>query len=258
MKQTRGASRRAAAGVVVFMACASPAHGAETPSLDGTAWVLSSLPGQAHRELPSATARFEGGRAQGSDGCNHYSAPYSTKGSALEIGPGGASTQMACSNMKQAAAFTEALYGARRYRVRHGQLQLLAADGSVLSTFVAQPTGLADTSWHATGINNGKGGVASLVADSTVTMDFAPDGKVAGSAGCNTYTSSYQTHGDRLRFTPAAATRRMCTASGVLEQEQAFFQALASVAAMRREGDRLEMRTAAGALALSLVRATGP
>mgnify|MGYP001019365043 CR=1 FL=1 len=44
----------------------------------------------------------------------------------------------------------------------NGALQLLGADGAVLATLVSQPTSLAGTSWRATGINNGKGGVASL------------------------------------------------------------------------------------------------
>jgi heat shock protein HslJ len=57
-----------------------------------------------------------------------------------------------------------------------------------------------------------------------------------------------------MRFTPAAATRRMCAGPGVMEQELAFFKALESVAAMRMEADRLEMRTAEGALALILLR----
>jgi heat shock protein HslJ len=38
-----------------------------------------------------------------------------------------------------------------------------------------------------------------------------------------------------------------------MEQEQAFFSALATVATMRIEGERLEMRTTDDALALMLV-----
>jgi len=260
MKPTWGATPLVAMGMFVALGCASMPTSAELPPLDGTAWVLSSLPGRTLLAKPQATARFEAGRVQGSDGCNRYSAPYTIKGSTLEIGPAGASTMMACPPevTAQAAAFTAALFGAKSYRVSGTQLQLLAADGAVLSTFDAQPTSLAGTSWHATGINNGKGGVAGLVADSTVTMDFAAEGKVSGLAGCNSYTSSYQADGDKLRFTPAAATRRMCAAAGVMEQEQAFFKALASVATMRMEADRLELRTAEDALALSLVRAAGP
>jgi heat shock protein HslJ len=231
----------------------------ESPSLDNTAWVLSTLAGRAP-VAAQPTARFEGGRVQGTDGCNRYNAPYSTNGSAIEVGTRGATTQMACSPevMKQAGAFMAAMTGAKTYRVSAAELQLLAADGIVLASFAAQSQSLAGTSWRATGINNGKGAVASLVADSKVTMNFAADGKVSGSAGCNNYTASYQADGGKLRFTPAAATRRMCGAPGVMEQERAFLKALESVATMRMEADRLELRTAENALAAILVRAPAP
>ncbi|NCD21033.1 MAG: META domain-containing protein [Actinobacteria bacterium] len=42
---------------------------------------------------------------------------------------------------------------------------------------------------------------------------------------------------------------------GVMEQEAAFLQALEWAAVSRREGDRLELCTGDGALAVSLVRA---
>jgi heat shock protein HslJ len=81
---------------------------------------------------------------------------------------------------------------------------------------------------------------------------------VTGSAGCNNYTSTYTQDGDKLTFAPAAATRQMCVAAGVMEQEHAFFKALESAVTARMEGNQLELRTADGALALSLVRNPAP
>ncbi|MBS0522587.1 MAG: META domain-containing protein, partial [Proteobacteria bacterium] len=188
---------------------------ADSPSLEGTAWVLTSLAGR-NVSGPAATGRFENGRMQGTDGCNRYSSTYTTTGSSIRIGPKGATTQMACPPdvMKQAELFAASLVGARTYRVAAGQLQLIGADGAILSTFAAQPRSLAGTSWRATGINNGKDAVASVIADSTVTMSFASDGKVSGSGGCNRYTSTWKADGNALAFTPAAATRMMCAAPG--------------------------------------------
>lgn len=239
--------------------CSSMAVPADSPPLAGTAWVLSSLAGRSVSG-PAATARFEGGRVQGTDGCNRYSSAFSAKDGAIGIGPQGAATQMACSPevMKQADAFAASLADARSYRISAGQLQLNGPDGVVLAEFAAQAQLLAGSTWRATGINNGKGGVESLVADSSVTMDFAADGKVSGTGGCNRYTAGYQAEGGTLKFTPAAATRMMCPMPGVMEQEQAFFMALESVASFRMEADRLEMRTAGGALALALVRGPMP
>src|SRR5215475_2520443 len=248
-----------AAGLAAITGCLPMAAAAQSPSLDGTAWVLTSLAGRTVSG-PMATGRFENGQVQGTDGCNRYSSTYTTKGASIQIGPKGVTTQMACPPevMMQAEAFAASLAGARTYRASAGQLQLMGADGAVLSTFAAQSQSLAGSSWRATGINNGKGGVASPVADSRVTVSFANDGKASGSGGCNTYTSTWKSDGNTLAFTPAAATRRMCTAPGVMAQEQAFFKALESVATMRLEGDSLEMRTAQGALAVMLIRTSNP
>jgi heat shock protein HslJ len=248
------------AGLAAIAGCWPVAATAVPPSLDGTTWVLTSLAGRTVSG-PAATGRFENGRVQGTDGCNRYSSPYATKDSSIRIGPGGATTQMACPPevMKQAEAFAASLAGARTWRVSAGQLQLIGADGTVLSTFAAQSQSLAGSSWRATGINNGKGGVASPLADSKVTISFARDGKgVSGSGGCNTFTATWKAEGNALAFTPAGATRLTCAAPGVMAQEQAFFKALESVATMRMEGDSLDLRTAQGALAVSLARTPNP
>lgn len=224
--------------------------------MESTAWVLVSLAGLASIESQPATVRFEGGTVQGSDGCNRYSAPYSVRGASIEVGARGVSTQkMACAPgvMKRASAFTAALSASRSYRVRDGRLELLGGDGAVLATLVAQPQALAGSAWRATGINNGRGGVVSPVSGSMVTMRFEADGRVGGSAGCNRFNAHYVATGPNLRITAPATTRKMCEAS-LMEQEQAFLKALESVATMRFEADRLELRTEAGALAVTLSR----
>jgi heat shock protein HslJ len=249
----------AAAAVLAGLAgCSSMTASTGPASPDGTAWVLSSLPGHALAVGHPATAHFAGGRMQGTDGCNRYSASYAATGSAIEIGSS-VGTRMACAPdvTLQADALMSALTRARSYRIGDGRLALLAPDGAVLADFAAQSQSLAGSSWRATGINNGKDGVTSVVSGSTVTMDFAADGKVSGTAGCNNYSATYRVAGSALRFTPAAATRKMCADPGVMEQEQAFFKALDSVATMRMEADRLELRTAVGALAVSLARGPG-
>jgi heat shock protein HslJ len=51
-----------------------------------------------------------------------------------------------------------------------------------------------------------------------------------------------------------ASTRRACAEPALAEQEQAFLRALESVATMAFEGDRLDLRTSDGALAIILIR----
>jgi heat shock protein HslJ len=232
---------------------------ADNPTLEGTAWVLAELPGRSLLAGRAVTLRFAEGRAQGTDGCNRYGVPFLLKGSKLEVTGPGLATQMACSPevTQQAAAYMSALTNAQGYRVTEGRLELLGGDGKPLATLVAQSSELAGTAWKATGINNGKGAVASLVAGSTVTLAFSSDGQASGSAGCNRYTARYEQDGENLRFLAPAGSRRACVDDRLMQQEQAFLAALRTVATARFEGNRVELRTAEGSLAVALARDGG-
>jgi|APFre7841882724_1041349.scaffolds.fasta_scaffold03593_3 heat shock protein HslJ len=228
------------------------------PPLPGTAWVLSSLGGQAPLAGTPVTMQFEDGVVAGSDGCNRYRNTFTAQGGKVELGSRGASTMMACPTpvMKQAEAFTAVLGKAKGYRVSGATLELLGADGAVLATFAAQSQSLAGTSWKVTSFNNGRQAVVSAISGTDLTMAFSEDGRVAGSSGCNRYNAAYTQDGRKLAFGPAAATRMACaTPEGVMEQEQQFLKALGTVATARVEGDRVEMRTADDALAMMLVKA---
>jgi heat shock protein HslJ len=223
------------------------------PSLDGTAWVLSNLTGHTVVAGAKPTLQFAGDRVTGSDGCNRFSGRYTVTRQAFKVIPPLAATQKACGPEidAQARGFTEALGVAGSYRIRDGQLELLAASGAALATLVEQSATLADTAWRASGINNGKGGVVSLVPGTEVTLQFAADGQASGSAGCNRWTSTYQFDGKHLTFGAASLTRKACAEAAVLAQEQAFLRALGDVSSARVEGDRLELRRADGAVAIA-------
>ena len=244
---------------VLLSGCSLMPSATEVPPLDGTAWVLTALPGRTVAGGHAATLSFGAGRAQGGDGCNRFGVPYTIKGSTIDLSGAGMSTQMACPPdvMKQAEAFMAAMRGARTYRVAEGRLQLLGADGAVLATFAAQSTLLAGTNWKVTGINNGRNALVSTVGGSIVTMAFAADGKVAGSTGCNQYTTRFEADGSKFRFGVPAATRKMCADPGVMEQEQAFLKALEAVRTMRVEGSRIELRDDQGALQVTAAREGG-
>jgi heat shock protein HslJ len=225
--------------------------------LDGTGWVLSSLPRTTLVADPGVTIRFAEGRAYGSDGCNRYSTTYAANGASLSFGPNMAATQMACPPGVTAIAdaFGGALADARSARIRDGKLELLGARDAMLATFAPQREGLAGTSWNVTAYNNGRQAVTSVLTGTRLTMEFSADGKVAGSAGCNRFTGSYAFEGRKLAFSGIASTRRMCVQpEGIMEQEQQFLKALETVTDARFEGDRLELRTASDALAAFLER----
>lgn len=63
---------------------------------------------------------------------------------------------------------------------------------------------------------------------------------MGGLGGCNRFGGRYEQAGDRLSFSPLMATRMACRPD-IMTAEQAFFDILAKVTAMRRDGDRLEL-----------------
>ena len=240
---------------------------AQTANINGTAWVLSSLPGRALVVGASPTLQFEADRVSGTDGCNSFTTPYTSTGTSLHVGRSGegplgvsqvgASTSSTCPELvsRQATAFMTALTRARSYRVDRGQLQLIGEDGGVLATLAHSRATLAGTSWLVNSYDNGKQAVVGVMEETPLTMTFGADGRVSGSAGCNTYTGAYTSHGDGLKFGAPAATRKMCAHPGrVMEQEQQFLKALEMVASSRFEADRLDLLTADGELAISLQR----
>ena len=143
---------------------------------------------------------------------------------------------------------------------RRGQrhtLELRTADGKVGMTFAAtEAAGLTKTRWVATGVNNGKGAVSSVVAGTTLTAIFAEAGTVAGSGGCNDYNGPYTSDASTIKIGPLAATRMACTSpAGVDEQETQFFAAMERATRYTIAGSKLELRDDGGALQVSF-RAT--
>jgi heat shock protein HslJ len=205
------------------------------------------------------TAVFGGdGKLAGSAGCNNYATSYEISGENISIGPV-ASTMMMCPEpdgiMEQESAYLAALESVSTYTIEGKQLSLSNAQGQVVLGFtVREPTSLVGTEWQAIGYNNGREAVVSVIIGTEITAVFGEDGTLAGSAGCNNYTTSYEVDDDAISIGPAATTRMFCgEPEGTMEQESQYLAALQTAATYRVEGDRLELRTAEGALVANLV-----
>jgi heat shock protein HslJ len=73
------------------------------------------------------------------------------------------------------------------------------------------------------------------------SVEFSAD-QISGSTGCNTYFGTYSVSGSELGVGDVAVTEMWCMEpEGVMDQEQAFLDALASVASYRLAGERLEL-----------------
>ena len=95
---------------------------------------------------------------------------------------------------------------------------------------------LQDTRWVLVTLEG-----ESPLPDRAPSAEFAED-QISGSTGCNTYFSTYEVDGDDLTLGAIAVTEMWCMEpEDVMDQEQAFLAALASVTSYRLAGERLEL-----------------
>lgn len=71
-------------------------------------------------------------------------------------------------------------------------------------------------------------GQGGIVDRSRVTMEFDPEGRVAGSASCNRYTCSFQLTGEGLSIGRPASTKMAC-GEALMNQERRFLEILETV-----------------------------
>lgn len=244
---------------VLISACGSSSSSgggstAAPTSVEGTSWVLATYAATDGASTPAetepvATLAFSpASRLSGSTGCNTFGGDWTQDGSALTLSLG-ATTKKACPGAlaAQETAVLADLERVATFAVVSGALRLSASDGTEVLTYLPGLAGLAGTTWSATGVNNGKGAVASVPAGVVITAEFAADGTLSGTGGCNAYTATWTTSGtDALELGPVAATAKACEgAAGTTEAE--YFTALDAVATYTIEGRTLTLRDKGGA-----------
>ena len=87
-------------------------------------------------------------------------------------------------------------------------------------------------SWTLTSLNGNQ-----VVPGTQITANFN-NGQLSGSGGCNTYNTTYSTNGNRISINPPVATQQLCE-DPVMQQENAYFQALTSAASYQMSGPTL-------------------
>ncbi len=225
-------------------------------TLDGVTWTLTSYFADgatndvAENAGIDATFQSTDSVVSGSAGCNRYSGPYESSGSQLTFGPL-ATTQMACDEATNTLErlYLASLAAARTFTATAESLTIYDADGqSILVYAVAKPGQLTGVTWHATGINNGRGGVVSVVAGTDPTAIFDAAGTVSGDASCNQFNGAAVVDGTSIAIGPLASTKMACADPAASEQETAYLAALEAATIVQLQGDKLELRDAEGAL----------
>jgi heat shock protein HslJ len=225
-------------------------------TLDGVTWSLTSYFGDdatnalSSHDVIDATFQAADSVVSGSSGCNRYSGRYSASGAELTFGAL-ATTQMACdeiTNELERTYFAN-LAAAQTYTATAESLTIFDASGTaILGYAVSKPGALAGATWHAIGINNGRGGIESVAAGTDPTAVYDPAGTIAGDAGCNRYNGPAVVDGTSIAIGPLASTKMACADAAANSQETAFLAALQAATTFQVQGSRLELRDADGAL----------
>jgi heat shock protein HslJ len=219
--------------------------------LAGTKWVLASYVADDEDVDAAAVAALDFGATtvSGTTGCNNFNGSYTQDGDKVTIELG-AMTEVACTDdavTAQERAITDGLGRVASFTVS-GQLALLDGDGAAILIYDPNTAGLEGTSWSATGVNNGSGGVESTDLTGTISLSFRAEGAVSGFAGCNQYNGTYATSGtEGLTISGLAMTRKACAAP-VMTLESQYTAALAKVTTYSISGNTLTLRDADGAM----------
>jgi heat shock protein HslJ len=223
--------------------------------------MVTSLNGHSLLPTASLSAEFSAeGSVGGSSGCNSYSTSYTIDGNNISFGEEMISTQMMCADPvnEQEREYLLALHEAARFEINDEELTLSDGEGNVLVVYMAQSQALAGSSWDVISYNNGRGGVTSVIIGTEITADFAADGQMSGSSGCNSYTALYEAEDENISIDSPAVTRQFCAEpEGVMEQENEYLAALQTTATYQIEGISMNMRTADGATVANFKRSFG-
>ncbi|NIV31486.1 MAG: META domain-containing protein [Anaerolineae bacterium] len=133
--------------------------------------------------------------------------------------------------MAQEGDYLAALSSAASYLVAEDNLQIEDAGGKEILVFSAlKPAPLAGTLWGFAGFVDANGTARSALAGTEITATFDEEGNLAGSSGCNNYSTTYEVSGDQMTISgPIASTMMMCPTPGVMEQEAEYLAALETV-----------------------------
>jgi heat shock protein HslJ len=239
---------------LIAVACSSTAGSGG--QLDGKTWALTSYAiGGEMQQVPAdviADATFTAAESNvsGSAGCNRFTGGYRAEGADLTFGAL-ATTQMACVGPADAveAAYLANLAATRTYTATADALTMFDANGDAILVFaVAQPGEIGGTTWHATGINNGRGGVESVLAGTDPTAIYDPAGTVSGEGGCNAFNGPAVVDGESIAIGPLVSTRMACADEAATAQEAAYFAALEAATTFEVRNQTLELRDDDGAL----------
>ena len=223
--------------------------------LAGTTWKLAGWSAEGTMEAPAEAATLTfgtDGALTGTTGCNNFGGTWEGGEGDLSItlGPITLAGCLAPQVGDQEQSILAGLEATTSYDGGGESLTLADSDGQALLEYDAVSDDLGGTSWQATGINNGTGGVESNANTPLVTIDFADGGTATGFAACNNYDATWSTDGDGISIGVDSITEMSCGADlDALEAQ--YVAALGAATTYTVTGSALELRDDGGALQVS-------
>jgi heat shock protein HslJ len=104
---------------------------------------------------------------------------------------------------------------------------------------------IEDRDWQLMSFANPAGKSQTPAGEITLRLE-RDGGRVAGSAGCNSYAGSYTLEEDAVSFSPLAMSKRMCASRAVMNQEQRFANWLGQAERFSMQNDELVLETPRG------------
>jgi heat shock protein HslJ len=264
-----------ALGAMLLAACRQPAVPTPTPApagtaagalavmgdvlapaqLSGTGWQALAFgsrdDGKPVDGATTLTLNFGADRYGGSGGCNWFLGTYNVAGDSMELNAP-SQTDLQCTAppnvMQQESMYLSALYNVDEYRKLDDKLLAYATGNQLLLTFrEVAPVPLEETAWSLKFLQDTQDNVVTTIGGTTVTATFA-DGKVTGSAGCNTYTGTYSLDGDKLNIaglTVTDETKKTCDSpAGIMDQEATYLANLAGAVRLVQTAGVLQLLNA--------------
>lgn len=96
----------------------------------------------------------------------------------------------------------------------------------------------------------------AVLANTDLTLRFAPEGQAGGSGGCNTFSAQYETDGTSLEMGEIISTLIACTESGIAAQEAAYYDALRSATEFEQSSNELMILYNNGQSVLNFIAGT--
>jgi heat shock protein HslJ len=247
------------AGTLTFVADRTP--------LVGALWVLVSLGDADEPQEPvegsNFTAQFSrnpnapSGVVAGTTGCNEYSAAYTSNLEEIKVNLPAKTRNEEClaGLFEQEQQFFLAMNDARTYQILGDVLFIPYDEGNQVLVFAATQTQIAGlrplseldgTQWFLHFINDAPLIPGTLIdARFTVNVDDQA-GRIAGSAGCNTYNAAFT---QEIGVQTSLSSSTICfTPEGVMDQENSYLSSLSRAYGYWLTGNQLVVNTGLGAL----------